>query len=203
MNLELEQTLKKCTPKSSKTKLIDFNKDMTKAIEEMESDKKLEELELQVQSFLNQNQFLRSQIEKLDETVSKRDLVISELNKEILSLKANELELEAQIEDLLADNNEAMMIINEGEQQKHQLQSRLSGVQLNLLTFQGEAEEGSLSVSEGGCGLSLIGEEQQGAHPENTESKANPFEYIPNQSEISRSNYLYQEQGVTTHGTIN
>ena len=48
MNLELEQTLKKCTPKSSKTKLIDFNKDMTKAIEEMESDKKLEELELQV-----------------------------------------------------------------------------------------------------------------------------------------------------------
>ena len=47
--------------------------------------------------------------------MSKRDLVISELNKEILSLKANELELEAQIEDLLADNNEAMMIINEGE----------------------------------------------------------------------------------------
>jgi hypothetical protein len=33
MNLELEQNLKKCTPKSSRSNLVDFNKDMKKAIE--------------------------------------------------------------------------------------------------------------------------------------------------------------------------
>ena len=101
--------------------------------------------------------------------MSKRDLVITDLNNEILTLKANEEELEAQVQCLMEDNNEAMMIINEGEQEKHQLQSRLSGVQLNLLTFNGVADDGSLSVSEGGAGLSLIGEEQQGLHPEQPE----------------------------------
>ena len=55
MNLELEQNLKKCTPKSSRSNLIDFNRDMSKAIETLEYDKKMEELELQVESFLNQN----------------------------------------------------------------------------------------------------------------------------------------------------
>ena len=55
MNLELEQNLKKCTPKSSRSNLIDFNREMSKAIETLEYDKKMEELELQVESFLNQN----------------------------------------------------------------------------------------------------------------------------------------------------
>jgi hypothetical protein len=41
MNLELEQTLKKCTPKSSRSNFIDFNKDMSKAIDTMENENKL------------------------------------------------------------------------------------------------------------------------------------------------------------------
>ena len=46
MNLELEQNLKKCTPKSSRSNLIDFNKDMTNAMKTLDHDRKMEELEL-------------------------------------------------------------------------------------------------------------------------------------------------------------
>ena len=46
MNLELEQNLKKCTPKSSRSNLIDFNKDMSNAMKTLDHDRKMEELEL-------------------------------------------------------------------------------------------------------------------------------------------------------------
>ena len=64
-----------------------------------------------------------------------------------------------------------------------------------MMTFHGGNGEGdeSLSVSDNGGGLSQIGELQQGAYPdESVASKRNIFDY-PDQSEVSRSNYIYQE----------
>ena len=74
------------------------------------------------------------------------------------------------------------------------------------MTFHGGDADGeeSLSVSDNGGGLSQVGDLQQGPYPEESlASKRNVFDYNPDQSQVSRSNYIYQEQGVTTHGTIN
>ena len=107
-----------------------------------------------------------------------------------------EMELEAQIQDLMHDNDEAMMMIDEGEKQNFQLNSRLSGIQLNLVTFNdGEAFKESPSVSNDG--LSLIGEEQQGDKPLLPNL---PFDNLAAQSEISRSQYnVYTERDTATN----
>jgi hypothetical protein len=42
MNFELEQALKKCTPKNEKGKSMNFNKGMSDEIEDLEQKKELE-----------------------------------------------------------------------------------------------------------------------------------------------------------------